>query len=256
MQPTRPFAIDLAKKAAEYLLKNFRKDAYIAKQRGLAKEVVTRYDKESDAIIVAAIEKAYPKHSYLTEETGFVNKKSEYTWIVDSLDGTGNFAMGNPLFAVSIALKKGDAIVLAVVYAPFLAELYTAERGKGAFLNGKYIHVSDVSELSQAYIVACEGGAKNTNQLANLYGTLYPQVKDMRKLGSAAIEGCFVAAGRVEAYVTFTIPSYDVAACALIVQEAGGKTTDFAGKQWKCKQSDIIFSNGKVHDEILKAVKK
>ncbi|MBI5389599.1 inositol monophosphatase [Candidatus Woesearchaeota archaeon] len=250
------FTIALAKRAGAYLLKHFKENALLVKERGLGKEISTIYDKESDRMIVQAIEQRFPSHNLLTEESGFVDKKSEYTWYVDSLDGTGNFALGNPFFAVSIALAKKEELVLAAVYAPFLQERYVAEAGKGAFLNGKQVHISDVQSLSTSYIVTCEGAAKSNVRLAKFHASLHPHVKDMRKLGSAALECCFVASGRADAYVTFTIPPYDVAAGVLIVQEAGGVTTDFSGKLWKCgSQSDIVLSNGLVHKELVARLK-
>lgn len=252
----RSFACDLAQQAGRYLLQNFRKDPTLLGKRGLAKEISTTYDKESDALITKAIVQKYPTYNLLTEESGFIDKKSEFTWIVDSLDGTSNFSVGNPFFAVSLAVLHKKDLVLGVVYAPFLDELYVAEKGKGAQCNTYPLSVSRIADLRQSYAVACEGGATSNARLAQMHAQIHPQLKDMRKLGSAALEGAFVASGRAEFYVTFAIPFYDVAAAIILVEEAGGKITDFAGKPWKPETSDILMSNGLVHDQVLQNLKK
>ena len=244
-------AVEIAKKAGEYLLENFKKDETLFQERGMSKEIVTKYDKESDKIIIDEIEKEFPEHNLLTEESGKIDKGSEYTWIVDSLDGSGNFADGNPFYSVSIALAKDNEVILGVVYAPSLDELYVAEKGKGAFLNGKQIHVSELSDMNKAYLVTCEGGSKSNDRLAGLYKKIYPGVKDMRKLGSAAIEGGFVSSGRADGYFTLDISPWDVAATVIINEEAGGKVTDFNGEKWKPEKMDVIITNGKFHDELL-----
>jgi myo-inositol-1(or 4)-monophosphatase len=245
----------IAKKAGEYLLAHFRKDAALVRKRGLSKDIVTRYDHECDALIIQELKQAFPIHSILTEESGLYDRKSNFCWIVDSLDGTSNFAMGNPFFSVSIALVKGDQPLIGVVYAPFLDELYVAELGKGTTLNGTAITVSRISDIRGSYIVACEGGSKTNVRMADVFSKIYPDVKDMRKIGSAAIEGGMVAAGRADAYVTLDIFPWDVAASILLVTEAGGRVTDFSGNPWRPVQSDIIMSNGLLHPELLRRVK-
>ena len=248
------FAVKIARKAGKYLLENFEKHPKLVKERGLAKEIVTKYDKVSDRIIREELIKKYP-YNLLTEESGFTNFNSERTWVVDSLDGSSNFAVGNPFFSVSIALTEKDKIVLGVIYAPFLKELYTVVRGKGAFLNGKRIHVSEVKELRRAYLLSCEGGEKTNKRIAKINSLLHPKVKDMRKLGSGAIEGGFVASGRADAYITTKIYPWDIASAVLLVEEAGGKVTNFQGEEWNLKQSDLILSNGKIHNKILSRIK-
>lgn len=252
----KDFAVRTALKAGRFLLRNFKKDASLLRERGVAKEITTRFDEESDALIRREIERVFPHHNLLTEENGFTDKRSEWTWIIDSLDGTGNYAVGNPFFAVSIALAKNNELVLGVVNAPFLKELFVAEKGKGAFLNGKRIHVSKTSELEKSYVVACEGGEKTNARIARINAALHPRVKDLRKLGSAALEGAWVACGRADAYVTTQICVWDVAAAVLLVKEAGGKVTDFNGAPWSAaaRQSDALFSNAALHDEFLKFV--
>lgn len=252
----KDIAIMIAKKAGDYLLNNFRKDESLLKKRGMSKEIITEYDKESDRIIIEELRKNFPEHNYLTEESGEFDNGSDKTWIIDSMDGSGNFASGNPFFSVSIALVKNDEPIIGVIYAPFLGELYVAEKGQGATLNGESIGVSDVSELSQIYTVTCEGGSKSNARLANIYAQIYPKMKDMRKIGSAAIEGGYVASGRADAYLTLNISPWDVAATVLIAKEAGGKATDFSGNKWTPDNCDLLITNGVMHDEMLALLKE
>ena len=209
-----------------------------------------------DRFIVREIEKKYPLHSILTEEGGYIDKGSEYLWIVDPIDGTSNFASGNPLFSVSIALMKEKQLLLGAIYAPAINEFYFAKRNTGAYLNGKRIHVSSISKLKRAYMYQCEGAEKNRKKTIKLVKLLYPKVLDIRKLGSASIEAAWVALGRGDAYVTTSEEAWDVAAAVLLVEEAGGKVTDFKGKKWRPRRTNLVFSNKKLHKQILNIIKK
>lgn len=251
----KQFAISLSKKAGNFLLQNFRKDRSLTKKRGMAKEVHLPQDIKSDKLIISEIKRRFSKHNILTEESGFIDKKSDYTWVIGPLDGSTNFARGNPFFAVSIALMKDNDIILGVINAPFLKELYVAERGKGAYLNGKKIQVSNKSKLGECYFVSCEGGDAANVKIAKINAKFHPLVKDLRKLGSAALESASVATGGAEAYIVRQISTWDVAAGVLLVEEAGGKVTDFAGKLWKPVKSNLVFSNGKVHEKIVRRLR-
>ncbi|MGM5488539.1 MAG: inositol monophosphatase family protein [Nanobdellota archaeon] len=246
-------AAKIAQMGGQYLLANFGNDPELLSKRGLSKEVTTKYDKECDRILIDEVVRRYPSHNLLTEESGHITHKSEYTWVIDSLDGTGNFAAGNPFFSVSIGILKGNTPIAGVVYAPFLDELYLVQKDHGATLNGKQIRVSDIASLDQAYIVACEGGSKDNTRMTNLFTSIYPQVKDMRKIGSAALECGLVASGRADGYTTLAIHPWDVAAGVLLVQEAGGEVTDFDGVPWQPTQMDLLASNGRIH-EILRGL--
>lgn len=250
------FAVYVAKKAGKFLLQNFRKDKNLTKKRGTAKEVHLAQDVKSDKLIISEIKRKFPKHNILTEESGFIDKKSDYTWVVDPLDGSTNFARGNPFFAVSIALMKNKSVILGVINAPFLKELYVAERGTGAYLNESKIKISNKSKLSECYFVSCEGGDVANDNIAKINVKFHPLVKDLRKLGSAALESASVAAGGAEAYIVRQISPWDVAAGILLVEEAGGKVTDFAGNPWAAQKADLVFSNGKVHEKIVKRLRR
>jgi myo-inositol-1(or 4)-monophosphatase len=201
----------LARKAGDTLMKHFRQDWALLKERSTAKEAATKYDKEVDRLIVEEIKRHYPHHSLLTEESGFFEGDAEWLWIVDSLDGTGNFANFNPFFSVCIALMHRDELVLGTIYAPAIDEFYFAEKGKGAYLNGVKIQVSAVSNLGQSYILYCEGGEKDRGRTGGLLHKVYPRVTDIRKLGSAGLETAWVAYGKREAYFTTKIEPWDVA---------------------------------------------
>jgi myo-inositol-1(or 4)-monophosphatase len=244
----------LARKAGNTLMKHFRQDWALLKERSTAKEAATKYDKEVDNLIIEEIRRHYPRHSLLTEESGFLKGDPDWLWIVDSLDGTGNFANFNPFFAVCIALMHRDELLLGAAYAPAIDEFYFAEKGQGAYLNGVRIRVSDVSDLSQSYILYCEGGEKDRGRTGELLHKVYPRVTDIRKLGSAGLETAWVAAGKREAYFTTRIEPWDVAPGVLLVQEAGGKVSDFQGNSWKAQTGDLLFSNKKLHEKILSLI--
>jgi len=241
----------LARKAGHTLMKHFRQDWALLKERSTAKEAATKYDKEVDRLIVEEIKRHYAHHSLLTEESGLLKGDPDWLWIVDSLDGTVDFANFNPFFSVCIALMERNELILGAIYAPAIDEFYFAEKGQGAYLNGVKIHVSDVSDLSQSYVFYCEGGDRNRERTGELLSKVYAHVTDIRKLGSAGLETAWVAAGKGEAYFSTMIEPWDVAPGVLLVQEAGGKVSDFQGNPWQLETSDLLFSNGKLHDRIL-----
>ena len=250
-------AVNIAEKAGKTLLRNFRKDRPL--ERGTVKDVKLVYDLVADRIIRKEIESRFPGHSYVTEETGFVDKKSEFIWIIDPLDGTSNFADQNPMFAVSIALWRSGEPLLGVIEAPMMMERFTAVMGHGSYhydsLRKKMrrAKVSRVSRAGDAYGVYCEGGIKNKKKSLALLSRYYLQLKDTRKLGSAAIELAFVGMGRSESYMTTGISLWDIAAGLLFVHEAGGAILRHDGKpyEWKEfrheKNYDLIATNGKIN---------
>ena len=245
------FAQTLVRQAGDLLLSRFGKDEELLALRATVKEAVTRYDSLVDDLMVREIRAKYPGHSLLTEESGLLQGDPDWLWIVDSLDGTTSFADSNPLFSVCLALMHKAELVLGTVYAPAIRELYLTEKGGGAYLNERRIRVSEVAELGTSYLFYCEGGEKDRTRTGGLFGRVYPRVMDLRKLGSAGIETAWVAAGRGEAYFTTRIAPWDVAPGVLLVQEAGGQVSDFLGNPWKPETADLVFSNGRVHEEIL-----
>ncbi len=250
------FAEEIAKKSGQKLFDEFRTKAPV--ERGTSKEVKSFYDNFSDEIIKEDLEKKFPEHSYITEETGLVDKKSDYLWIIDPLDGTSNFVNHNPLFSISIALWKNGEPLLGVIEAPALYERFVSVSGEGAwrydFLNSKekICKVSNISEDYKAYILFCEGGEGDRERILKIFNANYKNKKEVRKFGSAAIELAWVGAGRAEAYFTPRINIWDIAAGVLFVKEAGGEVKNFAGKDynWKDfdpnKKFDLFAGNGQI----------
>ena len=229
------FAIDTAQTTGRKMAYYFRKKEPVIP--GAPSGIKTFYDDIADDMIKGLIEKRFPTHSYLTEETGLVDKKSDYLWIIDPLDGTSNFVNHNPFFSISVALWHKGAPMLGVIEVPILQETFTAVAGQGAFhYDGKHkkrARVSAISSLSKSYLIFCEGGEKNKSRIVKIFRDLYPRTREMRKLGSAAIELAWVGLGRSEAYVTTQIHVWDIAAGVLFVKEAGGHPLPLFGKALK-----------------------
>jgi len=239
-----------ARQAGDTLLKDFRKRQDTGRFHG--KDAKSYWDQGSERLITGLIRKKYPDHAVLAEESGMHSHGSRFLWVVDPLDGTANFINCNPFFSVSMAVQVDSETILAAIYAPFLGEMYFAERGKGALLNGKRINVSEVSDIQSSYVVTCEGGERSKERIAKIRYAVSSKVMDLRKIGSAALECAWVATGRADAFVSMNMPPWDVAAGVLLVQEAGGKVTDFSGKAWKLAQMDFLVTNGKVHESLRK----
>lgn len=246
----RDFLKNLTKEAGRLALNFFQKEKNLISLRGQSKEVVTKYDKILDNFILREIRKKFPHHSILSEESGFLKGNSQYLWIVDSLDGSSNFANKNPFFSICIALMKDKRLVLSSIFAPAIGEFYFAQIKRGAFLNGKKIRVSKIKDLSQSYILYCDGHEKNKKRITKIFSHLFPKVKELRKIGSAGIETSWVASGRAEGFFVTKIDPWDVAAGVLLIKEARGRVTDFFGKKWQLKSGDFIFSNGKLHKKL------
>ncbi|MFA6410868.1 MAG: inositol monophosphatase [Candidatus Buchananbacteria bacterium] len=248
------FVIKLAKQAGLEINQRFNHDRIVKVKN--KSQIVTAADLISDKIIVSAIKKKYPTHGILSEESGTINLDSDYLWAVDPVDGTTNYFIGSPLFAVSISLFYKNQPILGVAYAPAMNELYVAEAGKGAYLNNKKIHVSKSNVLADSFLTFCHGSTKSDIKRAvKIYNKIKLNSLDSRQLGSAALELGFVAAGRTECIMIPGAHVYDVAAGVLLVRQAGGKVTDFLGKEWNLKSKDMVASNGRIHNQLLKFLK-
>jgi myo-inositol-1(or 4)-monophosphatase len=245
-----------AKKAGDFLLKefdNFDRTKIEIKSPG---QILTQADLASEKIILQEIKENFPSHAILSEESGENGLTSEYLWVIDPIDGTTNFSFHNPLWSISIGLVKNGEIVLGVVYAPKLKEIFVAEKGKGATLNGKPIKVSNIL-MERSINTFCHGGGKKDIEKAMNYAKIQKENRiDCRQLGSAAIELAYVATGRVESLFIPGLKTWDVAAGVLLVREAGGWVTDFDGSYFTLKSRDVVASNGIVHKNILKTLEK
>lgn len=195
------------------------------------KDLVTATDRQVEAFIVGQIESRFPDHGILGEETGRSRTQSDYLWIIDPIDGTTSFFHGQPYYGVSIALEKGGEIIMGAVSAPALGQLFHARKAEGAFLNGQPIRVSDTITLADAVMAtgfACLRAGLENNNLAH-FNRIVPRLRDIRRCGSAALDLCYVACGKLDGFWELNLNIYDVAAGMLLVTEAGGVISDFSG---------------------------
>jgi myo-inositol-1(or 4)-monophosphatase len=219
--------------------------------------LVTEADHAAEKAIIDVIKAAHPDHFILSEETGEIKTDSEYKWIIDPIDGTVNFANGIPLCCVSIGVEKDGKMILGSVYNPFMNELFFAQAGMGAYLNDKRIHVGNKETVIKSCLVT---GFPYTyldepNGPIQVFEKLIRQGIPVRRLGSAAIDLCWVAAGRFDGFYEHKLQAWDSAAGFLMVEEAGGKVTDFEGNYYSPYQPHILATNGKIHDELLAYVR-
>lgn len=229
------------------------KNLQISNKEGV-NNLVTEADHASEKAILEIIKQAFPNHFIVSEEVGEIVMDSEYKWIIDPIDGTVNYAHGIPLCCISIGLEQGGKMIMGAVYNPFLNEFYFAERGQGATLNGQPIQVSNQPDLMKACLVT---GFPYTyinqpNGPLEVFSRFIRQGIPVRRLGSAAIDLCWVAAGRFDGFYEHKLQAWDSAAGFLMVEEAGGKVTDFKGDYYSPYQPHIVATNGKIHDDILR----
>ncbi len=255
-----PFCLILAKKAG-FILKKYSEDGFhIYHKKQLSNNLVTEADRASEKYIVEQIRRKFPTHAIVGEEGGKqgAGKASHplYRWIIDPLDGTLNFTHGFPAFAISIALEFQKEIILGVVYAPLLGEIFYAERGKGAFyvfhLSGKKakkLTVSDVKRVRESLLATGLHSKDTSGNLPAFQHFLYKS-QGIRRTGSAALDLCYVAAGRFDGFWEPGLSSWDIAAGSLIVEEAGGKVSNYNGKKLDLEAENIVASNGLIHKEI------
>jgi len=217
---------------------------------------VTEVDRLCEQAIQKTIHHAFPDHDILTEESPFKEKGSLWRWIIDPLDGTINYCRGFPFFSVSIGLEKDGEVILGVVYNPVLDELFVAQKGEGAFLNGKRISVSQTSQLKKSFLAT--GFPYDVQERPEYYLRYFHQfirqTFAIRRPGSAAIDLCYVAAGRFDGFWELKLHPWDMAAGVLLITEAGGKVTDFKGQPFSVYSQEILASNGPIHQEMLQVI--
>jgi len=219
---------------------------------------VTIVDKLCDQAIGQKIQSLFSDHDLLTEESSFERKNSPWRWIIDPLDGTTNYLHGYPCFCVSIGLESEGEMTLGVIYNPVLDELFYAERGKGAYLNGNQISVSREDRLDRSFL--CTGFPYDVRENADFYLRYFRQFVTksfaLRRPGSAALDLCYLAAGRFDGFWELKLHAWDVAAGSLIVTEAGGRVTDFQGGPFDIYSEEILASNGRIHEKMLQAIQE
>lgn len=221
-------------------------------------DLVTEADKQSEKAVMDTIRASFPDHFILSEEAGELSTSSSVKWIIDPLDGTVNFAHGIPICCVSIGVEKDGEMIMGAVYNPFMNEFFFAEKGQGATLNDQPIKVSGKTELARACLVTgfpYKWEEKDHNPL-NILENFVKKGLPVRRLGSAAIDLCWVACGRFDAFYEGHLNAWDSAAGFLLVQEAGGKVTDYKGQPYSPYQPTILASNGIIHDDMLTTIQQ
>ncbi|MEZ5016462.1 MAG: inositol monophosphatase family protein [Flavipsychrobacter sp.] len=245
-----------AAKEAGAIIKEYFEGSFTVENKGTINNLVTEVDKHAEAKIIAIIKETFPTHNILSEEIGAINQESEYQWIIDPIDGTVNFAHSIPICCVSIAVKHKNELLLGVVYNPILNELFFAEKGKGAFLNDKPISVSEKSEFKKACLVTGfpYKWPKTYEHPIKVFERFIMEGLPVRRLGSAAIDLCWVACGRFDGFWEYNLNPWDIAAGYLIVLEAGGKVSNFDGDPYSVFDKETLATNGLIHNDMLSVI--
>jgi myo-inositol-1(or 4)-monophosphatase len=243
-------AVEIATEAGSLVDRLSRQPHEISYKR--KSDIVTEVDKRSEAMIIERLHRHFPGHAIVAEEGGGTDTGSDYCWYVDPLDGTTNFAHGFPVYCVSLGLACRDEVIAGVVYDPNRRELFAAERGAGATLNGQRISVSPTASLSESLLgTGFPPFASNHDLNLQMFFKLTHLSHGIRRAGAAALDLCSVAAGRFEGFWELKLNPWDKAAGALMVTEAGGRITDLAGGPFSLHRDEVFASNGLIHDSML-----
>ena len=245
-------AIEAAREAAYILMEKLNEPREIRVKGD--RDIVTDADLAAQKAILQIIKAHYPDHDILSEELAHKPEgHSDYCWIIDPLDGTTNYSRRYPSFSVSIAVSFKGEVILGVVYDPFRDQLFRAQRGEGAHLNGERIRVSGRESCSEALIgLDWARRPKERAEVVRLVEAIAPLVRTLRTPGSAILGLCYVASGWLDGYLNITLKPWDGAASSLIIREAGGKVTDLAGRPWHLDSPQCLASNGLIHQELLR----
>jgi myo-inositol-1(or 4)-monophosphatase len=243
-------AIDIAREAGSLLAHYYeRRIGYELKGDY---DLVTEADRASEKLVVERLHSYFPSHSVLGEEGGLRDNKSEYCWYVDPLDGTTNFAHGYPMFNVTLALEHNGEMACGVIFDPLRQEMFAAELGGGAFLNGRRIHVSKAEKLEESLLsTGFPSRKRHENVNVHFFHQVAMVTHGVRRGGSAALDLAYVASGRLDGFWEFGLNPWDMAAGMLIVREAGGRTTDMIGGPATLDGPHIAVSNAAIHDQLL-----
>jgi myo-inositol-1(or 4)-monophosphatase len=251
-------AIEAAREAGRFLKLSVGKVRNVEQKKGEERNLVSEIDRGAEERIIGIIKRHYPSHAILAEESGGSEAPAEYRWIIDPLDGTTNFLHGVPIFSVSIAVEHRGEVIAGVVYDPCMDEMFTGEKGKGAFLNGRRLKVSGASRMIDSLLVTGfpYDIASNPDAAVERFVGFLMEAQGVRRLGSAALDLCYVAAGRFEGFWEVYLSPWDMAAGALFVREAGGMTTDMEGAPLSIYQKRVVASNGLMHKAMLDILQK
>jgi myo-inositol-1(or 4)-monophosphatase len=246
-------AIEAVTRAGQMQMAFIDSGFHISKKGAI--DLVTEADLAVENMFRALIGRRYPTHTILAEEFGQdqATKGASHTWVFDPIDGTSNYAHGLPIFCSSLALEIDGRGEIGAIYDPTRKELFVAERGGGAFLNGRPIRVSEEPLLLDSMLVTGfpYDVHRRVPNIVGLFGDFVGRARAVRRLGSAALDLCYVAAGRMDGFWEQDLKPWDVAAGAIILEEAGGRVTDFAGGPFASRQHQLLASNGRIHDEML-----
>jgi len=248
-------AAEAARKAGEILKAHFRTESRV-QYKGRA-NIVTDVDLQSEQSLKSLLQAEYPDHSILSEESPAITGSSSYTWILDPLDGTNNYSFGIPFFCIVIALASGEDVLLGIVYDPLRDEMFSAQKGKGAYLNNSPIHVTRKTKVQDS-LVGLDLGyvAENGKKSLEFIAALWPNMYAYRMMGSAALGMAYTACGRLDLYFHLLLYPWELACGSLFVTEAGGVATDLEGKPLKIGQGSVIASNKAVHADFLRIVRE
>jgi len=257
MDDLKEVLLHATKEAGKIILHYFNGVFKVGHKEGI-NNLVTEVDQLSEDKIIEVIRAHYPSHTIISEEVGELIKPSDYQWIIDPIDGTVNFAHGIPICCVSIGLMHNGSLILGAVYNPMMDELFFAEKGKGAFLNGNPIKVSGKTDFRKACLVTGfpYKWPDDTEHPIKVFERFVLEGLPVRRLGSAAIDLCWVACGRFDGFWEYNLNSWDIAAGYLIVQEAGGQVTDFEGSVYNVFDRQTLATNGLIHDAMLSVIKR
>lgn len=248
------FAHTIAREAGAILLDGFRSKETVISYKSRT-NLVTNIDNESEKFLFARISDQFPDHAIIAEEGSRKDSPGGYLWYVDPLDGTNNFAHGLPFFCISLGVysTKSQKIVAGVVYNPYLDEMFTAIRGKGSYLNDKQISVSSLDDIGICIIATGFPYDKENMETNNTreFNLFLPRIQGIRRMGSAALDLCYVACGRLDGYWEGWLNAWDMAAGSLIVEEAGGSVTRYNGEPFNPAFPEIVASNGKIHKQMI-----
>jgi myo-inositol-1(or 4)-monophosphatase len=251
----RDFAVEIALEAGKFLKGKFHETHDVTYKGEI--DLVTEADRGCEALLIARIEKAFPGHGILAEETRGSAQTKEFTWIIDPLDGTTNYAHQYPVFCVSIALQRDGEVIVGAICNPMLEELFVVEKGKGAFLNGRRLCVSATADLSRSLLATGfpYDIRVNPDNNINYFAALAVKAQAIRRAGAAALDLAYLAAGRFDGFWELQLRPWDTAAGCLMVTEAGGVVADLFGGPFDLYSPHILATNGRIHgamEEILR----
>ena len=252
------FAIQTARDAGRVLAERLGRNLRISNKSEL--DLVTESDLASERLIIDRIKTHYPRHAILAEESGenapaAEGAQSDWRWIIDPLDGTTNYAHGYPCFCVSLGLERNGTLELGVIYDPLRDEMFSAERGQGAALNGKRIHVSPTPHLSSALL--CTGfpyDVRDRGEFARHFANFIMNAQGVRRDGAAALDLAYVAAGRFDGFWEEGLKPWDVAAGILLIEEAGGRVSDYQNQPLNIFTPPILATNGLIHEQMMRVL--